>query len=188
MSEEELKKVKQWVKKEISGTRDLQHGWGHLERVAENARVIVGTLKLENKMDTNLLQATCYLHDINRAYFSPTLVNYIFETRNSKSVLPKVLTKLNVGKKEKRLIENAIYSSSFSFPFRRLNRNGNLYTKVLQDADTLDFFSTQRELDFQKSKKSSIFYAFLGLFSKWALNYGRKNLSNYLNFPEIAYE
>jgi hypothetical protein len=69
-----------------------------------------------------------------------------------------------------------------------LNPNGNLYTKILQDADTLDFFSKEREESFNKAKKKIIFYALLGLFSKYALIYGRKNIANYLNFRKVANE
>jgi hypothetical protein len=69
-----------------------------------------------------------------------------------------------------------------------LNPNGDLYTKILQDADTLDFFSRQREKSFNKAKKKVIFYALLGLFSKYPLVFGRKNIANYLNLKEVANE
>ena len=93
---------------------------------------------------------------------------------------------IDVG--EKAILEKAIYSSPFSFPFKKLNRNWDLYTKILQDADTLDFFSYEREASFNKVKEKIVFYAFLGLFSDRALSYGRKNIANYLNFPELAKE
>jgi hypothetical protein len=143
-------------------------------------------LDLKNKIDLNLLQAICYLHDINHAYYSPGLFNYFFETARSKKILPKVLNELEIGETEKNIIENAIYSSSFSFPFRNLNKDGDLYTKILQDADTLDFFNQERVESFNKAKSRFYFYRLLGLFSDWAVNYGRKNLDKYLNFPIAA--
>jgi hypothetical protein len=132
--------------------------------------------------------AACYLHDISQASYSPGLVNYFLERRRLKLVLPGVLSELEVDKNERRIIENAIYSSPYSFPFRRLNRKGDLYTQILQDADTLDFFSKEREASFKKARERFGFYAFLGLFSDWALKYGRNNIANYLNFPQLAKE
>lgn len=188
MTEDQLKEVINFVKRNADKIKDPQHGWEHSRRSAGFAEKIVKTLEIENKIDVNLLLAACYLHDINRAYFPPTLINYFFETRNSKSILPRVLAELNIKDPEKAVIENAIYQSSFSFPFKRLNRDKDLYTQILQDADTLDFFSTEREASFKSARKNYSFYAFLGLFSDLALKHGRKNIGNYLNFPQIAKE
>ena len=148
MTGKKLRQVKSWVKKEAAKVKDPQHGWRHVKRVADNAKKIVESLGLESKVDINLLQAACFFHDINRVYYSPTLFNYFFETRHSKLVLPQVFRELGIKGNEREIIENAIYSSSFSFPFKKLNKNGNLYTQVLQDADTLDFFSKEREKSF----------------------------------------
>ena len=115
-------------------------------------------------------------------------MNYFLERRRLKLVLPAILSQLDINKNEKKIIENAIYSSPFSFPFRRLNKGRDLYTQILQDADTIDFFSKEREISFKKAIKDFSFYAFLGLFSNWALKYGRTNLKNYLNFPQLAEE
>ena len=188
MTENELKEVKAYVKKTVSNLKDPQHGWKHLQRVADYAKKIARTLSADDKIDINLLLAACYLHDINRVYYTPSLVNYLFETKHSKSILPQVLDELGIRLSEREVIENAIYSSSFSFPFRRLNKDKDLYTRILQDADTLDFFSKEREISFKKAKKDYMFYTLLGLFSDWALRYGRNNIKNYLNFPQLAKE
>jgi hypothetical protein len=172
----------------MKGSKDPQHNLEHFRRTAENSLKIADTLRVENKVDINLLQAICYLHDINHAYYNPGLINYFFETNRSKEVLPNVLNELRIGEKEKNIIKNAIYSSSFSFPFKRLNKNKDLYTQILQDADTLDFFHPDRIKSFNRSKNKYFFYKIIGLFSNWAVKNGRKNLSNYLNFPEIAKE
>jgi len=188
VTEANLNKVKNLVNDKVREIKDPQHGWIHLQRVANFAQKIVKTLRVENNIDVNVLLAACFLHDMNHTFYSPGLLNYFLERRRLKKVLPKVLTQLDIDVGEKSIIENAIYSSPFSFPFKMLNKNGNLYTKILQDADTLDFFSYEREVSFNKAKKNIVFYAFLGLFSHHALAYGRKNIANYLNFPQIAKE
>ena len=110
MTEKKLRKVKHWVKNEIENIRDPQHGWNHLQRVSDYARKIVKSLELENKVDINLLQAACYLHDISQANYSPGFLNYFLESRRLKLVLPKILSKLEVDNSERRIIEKAIYS------------------------------------------------------------------------------
>jgi HD superfamily phosphodiesterase len=185
MTKEKLEEVKQWAKKRIENIQDPQHGWDHLQRVANNAQKIVKSLKLESEVDMNLLQAVCYLHDMNPINYSPGFLSYFLENKRIKLVLPKALSELEIENSEREIIQRAIYSGSFSFPFKKLNKNGDLYTKILQDADTIDFFSKEREQGFKKAGKKFVFYAFLGIFSNWALNYGRKNLKNYLNLPQL---
>ena len=188
MTEAQLFKVKNLVNDMVREIADPQHGFKHLERVANFAQKIVKTLKVENKIDVNLLLAACFLHDINHTFYSPGLLNYFLERARLKKVLPKVLAELDINADDKTILENAIYLSPFSFPFKKLNRSGDLYTKILQDADTLDFFSYERENSFKRAKKKITFYAFLGMFSKRALSYGRKNIANYLNFAQLANE
>ena len=188
MKQSKLKEVKNGVKEEINGIKDPQHGWKHIQRVVDYAQKIVKSLRLERKIDKHMLAAACYLHDISYASYSPGLINYFLESRRLKLVLPRVLSELEIDKNERRIIENAIYSSPYSFPFRRLNIEGDLYTQILQDADTLDLFSKKREASFKKARKRFSFYAFLGLFSNWGLKYGRNNIANYLNFPQLAKE
>lgn len=186
MTKTQLNKVKIFVKQRTSKLKDPQHGWSHLSRVANYAMHITKTLSADKKIDTNLLQAACFLHDINHTYYSPGIFNYFLESKRLKKVLPKILSELSIPESEKEIIENAIYSSPFSFPFRKLNKDKDLYTQILQDADTLDFFSKERERSFKSAVKDFSFYAFLSLFSNWALKYGRKNLYDFLNNPEIA--
>lgn len=188
VTSEKLNKVKNLVNEKIRGISDLQHGWMHLVRVANNAKKIVNTLNVEKKVDLNVLLAACYLHDINHAFYPPGFLNYFMEPIQLKKVLPKVLGQLDIDNDERAIIENAIYKSPFSFPFKRLNRKGNLYTKILQDADTLDLFSEQRVKDFTRSKKRVFFYSLVGLISDFGVNYGKKNIANYLNFPQLAKE
>ena len=188
MTEAQLFKVKNLVNERVRGIADPQHGWKHVRRVANFAQKIVEFQRMEDKIDIHLLLAACYLHDINHTFYSPGLLNYFLEKKRLKKVLPKVLSQLDIDEREKGILENAIYSSPFSYPFKMLNPNGDLYTKILQDADTLDFFSKEREDSFKRAKKNILFYALLGLFSRQALAYGRKNIANYLNFAQLAKE
>ncbi len=185
MTESKLTEVINFVKGKANRIQDPQHGWKHVDRVADYAQKIVRLLGVEGKIDIHLLLAACYLHDISHATYSPSLMNYFFESRRLKVILPGVLSKLEVDENERRTIENAIYSSPYSFPFKKLNKEVDWYTQILQDADTLDFFSKEREKSFAKARKKYVFYAILGLFSKWTFNYGRRNLNNYLNFPQL---
>lgn len=188
MTNNQLKEVKSFVRGKVKTIKDPQHGWEHVQRVANYAEKIVKSLNVQKKIDLNLLLTSCYLHDIVHAYYSPGLINYFLESRRLRMVLPKVLVDLSIKKSDEKIIENSIYSSTFSFPFKKLNKDGNLYQQILQDADTLDFFSKEREISFEKASKMFSFYAFLRIFSDWALKYGRKNLKNYLNFPQLAKE
>ncbi|OGM08761.1 hypothetical protein A2159_03375 [Candidatus Woesebacteria bacterium RBG_13_34_9] len=183
-----LNKIKIFVKKETGKIKDLQHGGEHPQRVSANAKKIVHLLGLEEKVDLNLLTATCYLHDINYAIYQPGLVNYFLEGKRTKLILPQIINNLGIKGSEKEIIENAIYNSSFSFPFRKLNKEKDLYSKILQDADTIDFFSKERIKSFEKVKKNYFFYTILGFFSNLAIAYGRNNLKKYLNFPQLAKE
>lgn len=188
MTNNQLEEVKSFVKEKAKKIKDPQHGWEHFQRVANYAQKIVKSLNVQDKIDLNLLLASCYLHDMNHVSYSPGLMNYFLEKKKLRLVLPKILADLPVNENDKKIIENTVYSIPFSFPFKKLNRNGDLYKQILQDADTLDFFSRERKVDFEKASKMFIFYAFLRIFSDWALKYGRKNLKNYLNFPQLVKE
>ncbi len=169
---------------EMEKAKDPQHQFPHLERVVRNALKIVGVLKID--LDKNLLMAACYLHDINHSEHSPSLLNYFSETKVLRRILPEILQKFDLSSEENKVIERAIYNHSYSFPFKRLNKDGDVYSRVLQDADTIDFFSKEREKDFSGSKKKFFFYKLISPFSNWAFSYGRKNLKNYLNFSELV--
>jgi len=182
----EVEKIKKFARRLVKKSKDPQHDFAHLERVAKNTQKIVGILKVSAKIDGDLLLAMAYLHDVNHAYFSPGLIHYFSEERKLKKVLPGVLGKFNLKQNEKQIISKAIYNCPYSFPFKKLNKSGDLYSKILQDADTIDFFSKEREKSFSKARRKFVFYRLLAPFSFWVLEYGRKNLDKYLNFSELA--
>lgn len=186
MTEEKLKEVEEFVFQKSCNIKDLQHDCEHAERVANNAKRIVQILGLEENINMNLLTATCLLHDINYATYKPGFLNYFLEGRRTEKILPEILEGLDIKKSEKEIIENAIYNSSFSFPFKKLNKDKDLYSQILQDADTIDYFSKEREKSFKKAKENYLFYKILSPLSRKTINYGRKNLKKYLNFPQLA--
>lgn len=188
MTGEELTKVKRFVFQKTCNIKDLQHNCEHAKRVASNAERVVKLLKSEKKVDLNLLLAISFLHDINHAFFKPGFINYFLESKRLRAVLPKILEELNIKECEGKIIENAIYKSPLSFPFKKLNKNQDLYTQILQDADTLDLFSKEREISFNIAKGNLLFYKILSTFSKFTFKYGRENLKKYLNFPQLAKE
>lgn len=164
MTNNQLKEVKSFIKEKAKKIKDPQHGRDHFQRVADHAQKIVNALNIQDKIDLNLLLASCYLHDINHAFYSPSLMNYFLERKKLRLILPKILADLPINENDKKIIENTIYSIPFSFPFKKLNRNGDLYKQILQDADTLDFFSREREVGLENASKTYIFYAFLRIF------------------------
>lgn len=188
MKKSELDRIINFVGNKKGEARDPQHGFSHLLRVANFAEQIIKTLGADAKVDRNLLLAACYLHDVNHLFYPTGFLNYFLEKRMLKKVLPGVLAQLGINADEKSILENAIYSCPFSFPFKKLNPNGDIYTKVLQDADTLDYFSSQREKSLNKIRNSSLYYFLIVLFSKYVLSYGRKNIADYLNYRQIANE
>jgi len=162
MTEAELDRIKNFVNDRRRYIKDPQHGFSHLLRVADFSQKIVKILSVRDKIDLNLLLGVCFLHDINHTYYSPGFINYFFEKIRLKKVLPEILIKLNINSEEKKIMEKAIYSSPFSFPFKILNPRGDLYTKILQDADTLDFFQKKGKKAWVSGKIKVFFISLLG--------------------------
>lgn len=185
MTKDQLEEIHKFVKKEVKKVTDPQHGIDHLERVRINALRIVKILELEKEIDQYLLQAACYLHDIHYTKYSLTLKNYLKgEYRLLKKVLPEVLKRFDLTEADRYLLKEAVYRHSGSVPFKRLNKKYSLYAQIVQDADTLDFFSKIRLLGLNKNKAKFRFYRFLSFFTgTWWRQ--RKNMHKYLNLPEI---
>lgn len=183
MTTEQLQKINIFVKKATLKS-DSQHGYTHLTRVRNNALQIVDLLKINSKIDPNLLQAACLLHDIHFTKYTPSLKNWLREGKLLRQVLPPIIEQFNLTESDRYILSEAIYQHTLSFPFKRLNQKYSLYSQIVQDADTLDFLSEIRILDLKKNKKKFKLYRFLSLFSGLA-KYARKRTKNYLNIPEI---
>jgi HD superfamily phosphodiesterase len=188
MTKNELEEIKESVYELAKNCHD-QHCSDHLNRVASNAQKAVLVLNLENKIDQNLLQAICFLHDIT--YFQKKqkrkAFTYLFERKIVKKILTSFLSQKNISSEEKQIILNACSRHPHSFPFKRLNKTQDSYTKVLQDSDTLDFFSQHQIFKFKAMTKKSFYAPIYQKISEKLVAFGRKNLKNYLNYP-VLYE
>ena len=186
MTKNELDEIKKNVFELANNCHD-QHCLGHLNRVAANAQKAIYILNLENKIDQNLLQAICFLHDLT--YFQKKqkskAFTYLFERKIIKKLLISFLKQKNISSKEKQIILNACSRHPHSFPFHRLNKTQDIYTKVLQDSDTLDFFGQHRIFQFSDMTKKSFYAPVYQKISDKLVAFGIKNLKNYLNYPVL---
>ena len=144
MTESSLLGVKNDVIKNFCQLKDTQHNLCHLENVTKRA------LRAAQKynLDLSLMEAVCYLHDLTFTEYKSGLKTYIFEGRLITKILNNYLYKFGIDKNEKEIIITACRKHPHSFPFRRLNKKSDLYTKILQDADTLDYFNEKRMKSF----------------------------------------
>ncbi len=186
MTNQKLQEIELFAKKKMGKSRDPQHDFDHLERVAQNALKIVGLLKLQDKVDANLLQTICYLHDLTYVRYRSNLITYFFEGYLIRGRLREVYRTINIDPQEKKIIHQAIVKHPLSFPFKLLNKNGSLYTKILQDADTLDYFHELRIKKFRESHDGGFFDWFWKAIIDLVTKRGTENISVYLNFPEVA--
>ena len=186
MTTGQLKEIEDYSKKIISSKNIPQHTWGHIIRVRKNALKIVKILNLKN-MDLNILEAACILHDVPVIIAKHSwLAGHFLERQSIKLYLPVLLTKLGVSEIEKKILFNAIYNHPFSIPYRHLNKNKDIFTQVLQDADSLDYFSKEREMEFRSSNNMTYLYRLVIRFSKRYFLFGRKHIHLFLNFPNTS--
>lgn len=186
MTSQELQEVIGFAKTKMDKSRDPKHDFDHLKRVAQNALKIVQLLKLKDKVDINLLQAICYLHDLTYVRYKASIITYLFEGYLIRGRLREAYRTINIDPQEKKIIHRAITKHPHSFPFRLLNKGDTLYTKILQDSDTLDFFHELRIKEFRDSYKDSFFDWFWQTVIDLVTKHGTENISVYLNFPQIA--
>ena len=187
-----LKKIKRFSELTLADSTNPLHDSNHIERVRNNADLIVKTFAFENNIDINLLHAACYLHDIpvnlQKKYFLGTIGKHIFEIIIIKKHLPFILDKFNLSSYERSVLSESLLNHTFSIPYRQLNKKGIIYTKILQDADSIDYFSYQREKKLKSIRINSPFYFILSLFSPLYFKLGRKIIRYFLNYPKIAYQ
>jgi len=186
MDAKTLEKIKDYAKKEYGVSSDRQHNFDHVDRVAKNALKIVDALDVADKIDKNLLQAACYLHDIATSkskssnYFSQFL-NHIFEKNINKRNILGILANFDLTWDDSQILLASIINHSYSIPYRILNKQKDLYSQILQDADSLDYAISNREDSFLEGKgKISVFLV------RMYMNWIRNNIEKYLNFPELA--
>ena len=187
-----LTDIKKYTKSVLEKSQDPLHDWDHLVRVDRVAKQITGFLEIGKELDSNLLQAACYLHDvpinIPKMVLLGPVGKHLFEKRIVKKHLPGILKRFDLNDKERKVLIEAIVHHPFSVPYRCLNRSRNNYTRILQDSDSIDFFNTEREEKLKKSKYISPIYYLMSVVSKKVLTLGRKKMSWFLNYPEVAEE
>lgn len=186
MTQKQLVQIKNHCLGKMALSQDPQHDIGHVQRVTQNALKITDLLNLKSKLDLNLLQVICYLHDIHYSNLTPSLKAHLTEGKILQQTLPQVIKQFNLSSKDQEIILNAIYNSPHSFPFKKLNPHGSYYLKILQDADTIDYFSNERLISLKQAKKKFFFYRLVSLFSNPVLRFGLKNLKDYLNYPHLV--
>lgn len=175
--------IEDYLRNYLSDLHDPLHGWDHADRVRQNASQIIELLQ-PSDIDHNLLQTVCLIHDVHYTmYRYPRIIAYWFENALAKRAASRLLRQLPVNDAEAIVIIHAVAHHARSFPFRELHPDQDIYTKILQDADTLDFFNRHRIDQFKQQSSSA---KLLSPVVDETLDYGREHIGTYLNFPEVA--
>jgi hypothetical protein len=180
-----LNTIKAFAIRKYSQQNNLQHDVSHAERVVRNVVWIANKLHPDKPLDILLLQAAGYLHDIVTANFCGSnifcqLYVHMFEKYLNKKYIGSILSRFDIKPEEKRILSVAIINHPYSVPYRILNTHHDIYSIILQDADTMDYISTQREQNIIHGKNIILSYVI-----KTYLSWVRKNIKSYLNFPEL---
>ena len=186
MTTKQLSQIKKLVVLQMSRVEDSQHDLSHLLRVRDNALKIVKVLGLTDKIDSNLLEAICFLHDLTYVNHKTGLVAWVLERRFIREEVEKLLNKVEISSREKKIIIRAVVSHPHSFPLKRLNKSGDLYSQILQDSDTLDEFSKVRIDNFKKECSSSFSGRVKFFLLSPLIKYGKKNIDKFLNYPLLV--
>lgn len=144
MTHKELSTIKQYALKAYAGSIGNSHDLEHIRNVYKNASYLAK--KHAIKVDTNLLEAICYLHDLTYTKYSVGLRAWLFESRYVKKELDTIFHAGNVSinDDDKQILYDAVVNHPHSFPFRVLNKQRSIYAQLLQDADTVELFRLQR--------------------------------------------
>lgn len=189
MTKDQLSKIREFSQRSMKKTLDPQHDFEHVERVRKNAIKIAKIVEVERKIDLNLLQAACLLHDLTYTKHKPSLVVYLFEGKYLEKIGPQILGEFEITKEDKKMASEAFLHHTHWFPLKGLlnvKNNGSIYTKILQDADAIDLFTGERWESLVRSRKKYLFYKLSWPITVFVIEYGRKNAEKFLNFPQIA--
>lgn len=186
ISESTYKEIRAFALSRMAKLKNANHNDVHITHVENNANSIVKILGVEKIVDRNVLQVACLLHDLTYTAKKPSIYTYIFEGHIVRKIVREVLEKFSIPEKSKEIIVEAVYHHAHSFPFRRLNKNHDIYSKILQDADTLDFFDCLRLKMYIKEHDKGIFRNQRKFISSKMVEYGVNNLDKFLNYPMLA--
>jgi len=184
MDAKALRKIKKYCVKHYAGSSSSRHDMGHIERVRNNALAIVKCLHIQRTVDLNLLQSICYLHDIVTSFTSngtkySSMYNHIFEKMLIRKNIYPIIAQFDISPREEKILITSISNHPYSIPYRMLHRDGDQYSKILQDADSLDFVSETRLQQFCSRHPSLSFAAI------FFVSFIRKNLRFFLNYPQL---
>lgn len=181
MTNEQLSCIIVEVSKLFEKSQNPLHNIEHLHRVTKNAYAITAFLGNNDSIDINILTAICYLHDMTWIFYKQSIFSYMYEGIISQIPVIQILKKYMIPKNERSVILNAIRNHPHSFPFRILNKKQDLYTKILQDADTFDFFHQER-IYFATQK----LHGWKKNLSNTLISFGKDHISWFLNYPEYS--
>jgi len=172
----------------LMASSDPLHDISHIERVKDNALKIARMKELnkEETFDLKLLEAMCLVHDLSYVYYKTGLKLNINENKLIAKILPEFLAECDISDKDKKSIINAASKHSHSYPFKKLNKKEDLYTQILQDADTLDLFHEKRVENFKEKITRKKLLKPAGKITDIIINHSKKNIHKYLNMPEIV--
>lgn len=186
LSEEQYESLKKFALAKMSDLKSVSHNDYHVLRVKDNALKIAKLLDVEKRIDTKLLAAISLMHDLTYSIRKPNIYTYIFEGRIERRMIRSALKKFELPPETNDIIIDAVYRHTHSFPFKMLNKGQSLYAKILQDADTLDFFDSSRVNYFLMRQDRGIFKeAKKGIVNAF-VRYGIRNLGAFLNYPQLA--
>lgn len=186
MTSRKLAEVENYAIEHMKKSLDPQHDLSHVQRVRRNALRIVKVLGLKD-VDINLLQAACLLHDLTYAAHKWSVFTYLFEGKYIRKILLSERNELALSDEEFSVVLDADEHHPLSYPFRLMSRKMSPYCKILQDADTLDFFSSKRLTSLKKMGKTNLFRRLGNFFAgKLAPRFYKGSEEKYLNYPEVA--
>ncbi len=186
ISDETYKKIKMYALSQMAKLKNASHNDAHVVRVKNNALKIVRILNVENEIDENLLKIISLLHDFTYTVRKPSVYTYVFEGHIERRIIREVLEKFDLSEETKMVIIGAVFHHTHSFPFGRLNKKRDAYTRILQDADTLDFFDCLRIKMYMRQNSKGIFGNIRNRLSSKLIEYGIDNLEKFLNYPVLA--
>ena len=186
LNEQTYKTIEAFALSRMSDLKSVSHNDYHIIRVKDNALKIAKLLSVEERIDKNLLAAICLLHDITYSVRKPNIYTYIFEGRIERRMIRTALKKFDISDETKETMVDAVFRHAHSFPFKKLNKGHSLYAKILQDADTLDFFDKTRINYFLMTGNHGFFRGIRKSFINALIRYGVNNLGAFLNFPILA--
>lgn len=186
MNQNTYQEIEDYTLFEMAKLDNSNHNDEHVVRVKNNALKILKLLGIENEVDQNLLKAICLLHDFTYTVKKPGMYTYIFEGRIEKKLIKPILEKFEISSETKKIILSAVSQHAHSFPFRKLNKRHSVYSRVLQDADTLDFFDCLRIKTYMKKNNGSFVGNIKNKIGGRLIVYGLQNLGSFLNYPVLA--